>query len=82
MINASIKVKWNNNLEQQIKGVATANMLDRARRSIRSVTCPVHGSTHSVKWIETRDGIGANIDDPCCDELKAVVKSKMAGALR
>jgi hypothetical protein len=69
MIRARVTSTWNPNAEQQLLDQAMTNLLRRARKAVPSVTCSVHHSTHRVLWTQTKQGLEAIIEEPCCDAV-------------
>jgi hypothetical protein len=75
VIRASITSSWDPNAERRLREEAMKNILERARRSVPSVTCPTHHSTHVVTWGWTGDDLGAAVEGPCCEEVQGALKA-------
>jgi hypothetical protein len=82
MLRATVTTSWNKNLADEI---ATDVMKDLARKGgqrLRTVTCPVHGSTHQVTWESQGKNINVSVNDACCDKLQEVLNAEAEKAIQ
>lgn len=78
MIRGRVTSSWNPHAEHQILDQAMNNLLARARQAVPSLECPTHHSTHRINWTRTKDGLGASVEEACCE----AVKGELDGAVR
>jgi hypothetical protein len=74
--------KWNPNAERQITAEVMKNLARKGEQRLRSVTCPVHHSSHPVTWRVQRGEIEVSAAAPCCDEVQRVLNEEARKALR
>ncbi len=74
----NVSVKWDDsgfkNLESKIKKHAFDQVKSDVTQKIRRVRCPTHGSSASVRFTETSQGVTAHFTG-CCDKVVELAKA-------
>jgi hypothetical protein len=82
MIRARVTSTWSPHAEQQILDQAMSNLLKRARQAVPSVECPTHNAAHRVIWTRTKEGLGASVEEPCCEAVQGELEAAIQRAMR
>jgi hypothetical protein len=72
-----VKIKWEAGGLDRALTQAVRNTKNDVLRKARSVRCPEHGKTASVRAVDTREGDRLEIDG-CCDALVKSVQRVIA----
>jgi hypothetical protein len=79
---SGMSFNWNRRAADAIATEAMQDLARQGRQRLRNVTCPVHGSTHAVKWESRGKNINVSVADGCCDELEAVLHREAERAIK
>jgi hypothetical protein len=77
-----MSVHWNKRAVRQIKSEAMKGLAAQGRSRLRTLTCATHGVTHPVAWNVKDDKISVTVEDPCCDELQAMLEAETERAIQ